>query len=131
MRGGRLARDQSGQALVEFVLVLPLLLLVLFGIMQFGLLFYKDIDITSATREGARKASISRDTSCKTAVVNAIAAATGPGIDDGKTVIDVSPATCPAGQDVTVNVTYPYSMNVLGMVVWSGPMRAKAVVRVE
>ena len=55
---GCLARAERGQALVEFaVVVLPLLLLVV-GIIQFGLLFGAHVTLTNAAREGARAGTI-------------------------------------------------------------------------
>ena len=47
-------RSERGAELVEFALVFPLLLLVLFGIMDFGLLFQRYETVTNAAREGAR-----------------------------------------------------------------------------
>ena len=52
-----LAAD-DGQNLVEFALLLPVLLYILMGIMQFGLIFAAYITINNATREGARWGSI-------------------------------------------------------------------------
>ena len=49
----RLACDK-GAELIEFALVFPLLLLVLLGIMDFGLLFQRYETVTNAAREGAR-----------------------------------------------------------------------------
>ena len=47
-------RDNSpAQALVEFALVLPLLLLVILGVMDFGRMFYTKMVLTNAAREGA------------------------------------------------------------------------------
>lgn len=46
--------SQKGAALVEFALVVPLLLLLLFGIVEFSLLVYNKHIITNASREGAR-----------------------------------------------------------------------------
>ena len=51
-----------GQTLVEFALVLPLLALLLFGVIQFGIVFNNYIDLTDAVRAGARKAAVSRQT---------------------------------------------------------------------
>lgn len=45
---------ERGAVLVEFVLVLPLLLLLLMGTIEFGLLFYNQQVLTNASREGAR-----------------------------------------------------------------------------
>ncbi len=50
----RKEKRQRGQAMVEFALVLPLLLIVTFIIIDFGFAFSQWIVITNATREGAR-----------------------------------------------------------------------------
>ena len=47
-------RCQQGASAVEFALVLPLLLLLTFGIIEFGILLYDKAVITNASREGAR-----------------------------------------------------------------------------
>lgn len=52
-------KDQKGQALVEMALLLPLLLLVVFGITEFGRALYIENTLVNAARDGARKASIS------------------------------------------------------------------------
>jgi Flp pilus assembly protein TadG len=52
----RRLRCDRGAELIEFALVFPLLLLVLFGIMDFGLLFQRYEAVTNAAREGARVA---------------------------------------------------------------------------
>jgi Flp pilus assembly protein TadG len=54
----RLKRKEDGQSVVEFALVLPILLMVVLGIMEFGWLFYGNIVMTSSAREGARTAAI-------------------------------------------------------------------------
>jgi len=51
--------DDCGQDLVEFGLSLPLLLLLLFGIVESGLLYFSFNTITNAAREGARYGAIS------------------------------------------------------------------------
>jgi Flp pilus assembly protein TadG len=56
MRFLRRLRCDKGAELIEFALVFPLLLLVLFGIMDFGLLFQRYETVTNAAREGARVA---------------------------------------------------------------------------
>jgi Flp pilus assembly protein TadG len=47
-------KDQKGAAIVEFALILPLLLILLFGIIEISLLLYNKAMITNASREGAR-----------------------------------------------------------------------------
>ncbi len=50
--------DDEGQNLVEFALLLPVLMYILMGIMQFGLIFAAYLTANNAVREGARWASI-------------------------------------------------------------------------
>ena len=49
-----LFKNQKGQAVVEFTLVLPILLLIICGIIEFGMLFHNQLMISSLSREGAR-----------------------------------------------------------------------------
>ena len=55
--GGRQARDRGATA-VEFALLLPLLLLIVFGIIDFGRALNAQITLTQAAREGARLAAL-------------------------------------------------------------------------
>lgn len=56
-------KHESGQAIVEFALVLPLFLLLVMGILDFGWLFYNYISVENAARNGARIACVEY-TSC-------------------------------------------------------------------
>jgi|PlaIllAssembly_1097288.scaffolds.fasta_scaffold32411_1 Flp pilus assembly protein TadG len=47
-------RNENGTALVEFAITAPLLFLILFGIIEFGILLYDKAMLTNASREGAR-----------------------------------------------------------------------------
>jgi len=58
IRPSGIARDERGAALVEFALCLPLLLVVIAGIVDFGFAFQRYEVITNAAREGARLASL-------------------------------------------------------------------------
>lgn len=54
-----LIKENRGQGLVEFALVLPILLAVVFGIIDFGRLFYCWSTLSNASRHGARLAAVS------------------------------------------------------------------------
>lgn len=55
MRRRDFARDDRGQALVELTLVgIPIILLLLFGMIEFGTAFHHNLTISAAVREGAR-----------------------------------------------------------------------------
>ncbi len=57
----RFLKTEKGQAMVEFALVLPVLLVLLCGIIDFGWLYYNQITLNNAAREGARYAVIHYD----------------------------------------------------------------------
>jgi Flp pilus assembly protein TadG len=52
--------DQNGATAVEFAIILPVLILILFGIIEFSLLLFNKQIITNATREGARFGIVAR-----------------------------------------------------------------------
>lgn len=62
------ARDESdrGATLVEFAIVAPLLLLIVFGTIEFGFLFLQNLDVRNGTREAARLASVNGTNSTAT-----------------------------------------------------------------
>ncbi len=73
-----LIRGNRGQSVVEFALVLPLLLLILFGITEFGRVWMTQNILTSAAREGARLAIVTApDVGAVTMRVTEVCAAAG------------------------------------------------------
>ncbi len=53
-----LIRNNRGQTLVELALILPILLLLIFGIIEFGRIFNAHLTLTHASREGARAGAV-------------------------------------------------------------------------
>ena len=53
-------RDENGGALLEFAIIMPLLFILLFGIIEFGLIMFNQAVITNASREGARYGIVAR-----------------------------------------------------------------------
>jgi Flp pilus assembly protein TadG len=51
-------QEEHGATIVEFAIVLPLLLLLIFGSIEFGIMIYNKQVITNASREGARFAIV-------------------------------------------------------------------------
>ena len=115
---------EKGASAVEFALVLPVLMLVLFGIIEFGFIFFNKAIITNASREGARR-GIVYDT------VTGVPVAVPPGVITS-TVASycasylvslgsgaATPSTAIAGNcavpggSLTVTVSYPYTFLVL------------------
>ncbi|NCO65393.1 MAG: pilus assembly protein TadG [Candidatus Aquicultor secundus] len=97
--------NENGASAVEFAIVLPLLLTLILGIMQFGLIFFNYISITHAAREGARWAALEQpDADVRAKVKNSI-----PGLSLADTDIDISPAGDRSGligEQVAVTVHY-------------------------
>lgn len=56
------AREERGAAAVEFAIVLPLLILLVFGIVQFSIAYNRQQGLHAAAREGARVASLPQTT---------------------------------------------------------------------
>ncbi len=54
------SKGQSGASAVEFAIVLPILVLLVFGIIEFSVAFYDKAMITNASREGARAGIVFR-----------------------------------------------------------------------
>lgn len=64
--------NESGAAILEFALVLPILLVLLLGLIDFGLYFYNDLQLTHVARDAARYASVGREAEAEAAIANAI-----------------------------------------------------------
>ena len=134
----RTLRNQRGQAVTEFAVILPVLLLVLLAIYQFGVVFNNYIQVTAAAREGARKAAVSRTAgNCSAVQTLAISAARGaaPGLNQSQMAVTVT-ATCTnnayaPGTDTKVTVTYPDAIAILGRVVASGNLSSSTTMREE
>ena len=126
-------RQERGQSVAEFALVLPLMMLVLLGIVQFGMVFKQYITLTDAVREGSRKAAVARhradrDTYVQGAVVSA-GVGSRPDLHERERQRAPRPGT--HGEDVVVRATFPFDINIIGIVVHSGTMSSTATERVE
>jgi Flp pilus assembly protein TadG len=110
----------TGQALVEFAVLLPLLLILLLGTIEFGFLLYNQQVITNASREGARYGIVSRSprrdaSEIETVVDNycsdhLITFGTG----EPETTVQPDPTTGSVfGDDLRVEVSFPYQFLVL------------------
>ena len=94
---------EDGAAAVEFALIVGLLMMLVFGMMEYGLAFWQIQSLRAATREGARVAAVGGDASqVQAAVVNASTGALPAGFGG----ITISPAGgCPTDGDIDQAVT--------------------------
>ena len=106
--------NQKGTSAVEFAIVLPLLMVFVFGIIEFGLVFYNKAMVTNASREAARAGIVYRDPPLTVAEIQSV-------VDDycGGMLVSFgsSPGavtTVPSGEclnhgdELVVNVAYQY-----------------------
>jgi Flp pilus assembly protein TadG len=103
-------RDERGATAVEFAFIVPLLIVLVLGIAEFGRAFQVQGTLSAAAREGVRVMALKNDpTAARTAVRNA-ATSLNPTITDAEIVI--SPATCPTvdGGNTSVRLTISYPM---------------------
>lgn len=106
-RAHRTRHGERGAAAVEFAIVLPLLVLVLFGIVEFSLMYNRQQALHAAAREGARVASI--ETSTQSAITAAVdGALSGTSFSSSRTITispnNTQPCLNNVGNTVTVMV---------------------------
>src|SRR5437773_2577458 len=99
---------RRGAAVVEFAVVAPLLILIAFGIIEFGRAMMVQQLMTNGAREGARKAVLNgaTTTDVNRTIDNYMA---NSGITGYTKQITPDPATAQAGTGVKVTVSVPYS----------------------
>ena len=133
-------RAEEGAELIEFMIVFPILMLILAGIMDFGMLLRNYEVVTNAAREGARVAVLDgyATSDVETRIDEYLAAA---GISGAHTVaVDTVPVTTSAGtftaRSVTLNYTYQFTV-LSGFAPFFGgsfttlPLQAVSVMRTE
>jgi Flp pilus assembly protein TadG len=95
---------ERGAAAVEFALLLPVLLLIIFGIIDFGRALNAQVTLTQAAREGARLAALGQPD----VVSRTQGAATGLS-PVSVTIVTSCPAGAGPGVNATVSVSYSFS----------------------
>ena len=123
-------RSERGQTAVEFALVAPLLIVLLLGVIQVGLAFNHYVTLTDAARAGARKAVVARFSSMSTADIEQAVRDAASDLDQSQLGVSVS-STWQPGSQVSVTATYPYSIDLFGVVVKSGTLATTMKERVE
>ncbi len=101
------ARRESGAAMVEMAIVLPLLLLLVFGIIELGRLYNSQVTLTHAAREGIRDYAIFQDPVQAEDTARQAVSAT---FDPAPMVITTS--ACDPGDPTTMTITYPFRLRI-------------------
>lgn len=123
-------RSERGQSMTEFALVLPLLVVLLFGIIQFGITFNNYISLTDAVRAGARKGAVARHLSDPVGETEDAVRNAATDLDSADLQIGVT-STWQPGEEVEVTASYPYAIKLMGITIKSGRMNSTTTERVE
>ena len=131
---------RKGAAAVEFAIIAPLLFTIIFGIIEFGLLFFDKQVITNASREGARYGILWNPTRPTDAEIKArVAVYTANNLvtfgTPGSPTTTISRSGNDPGDAITVTVTYNYNFLLLPNFVTSlsdiTTLRARSIMRLE
>ncbi|MCL5291695.1 MAG: pilus assembly protein [Actinobacteria bacterium] len=119
-------RDEQGASSVEFAIIVPVLILILFGIFEFGLAYRDYLAITHAAREGARLAAVGE---FREADVRERAYPVSP---SSISIAYLSPDGLPRhGYPVQVEVTYDRPLNIPLFTATTVHLTSRARMRIE
>jgi len=103
-------RNEKGQSLIEFSIILPLLLLLLMGIFEFGLMLNSYLTIHNSAREGARLGIVSASDS----EINELITNISPTLDTENLIVNITPSegSRKSGGTLTVELIYNYQVTI-------------------
>ncbi len=114
-------KGEKGQALVEFALLVPIFLILLFAIVDFGMGFYSWITVTNSAREGARVGAVHAPlnvasspcfgkASPEQCIEDRVLDSAGLADQDTKMTVTITNAQGQSGESVVVKVDYDYDL---------------------
>ncbi|HEY7224258.1 MAG TPA: TadE family protein [Micromonosporaceae bacterium] len=104
MKKLRHSGEDQGSAAVEFALVLPVLLVIIFGVIDFGRMLNAKITLSQATHDGARAAAVAGPDAANETITKAMGS-----LAPGMTITQLSACEDASDVDATVTVTYGFS----------------------
>lgn len=118
---------ERGQATVELVLVLPVVVVALLLVVQVGLIARAQVLVVNAAREGARAAAVDGPGAAHAAAV------ASPGMSSGRAAVTAAREAGSTGDLVRVGVRYrvPTDVPLVGSLVGDPTLSAEVVMRVE
>lgn len=105
----RICSEKKGQSMVELALILPLILFLLLGVVEFGRMFHSYLVVTQGSREGARLAVVGESDQ---AVAERVGHVTST-LDVTKIRVTVTPAGRDRIRGVPVDVTVRYQLDLM------------------
>jgi Flp pilus assembly protein TadG len=112
-------------------------LVLLYAVVQFGQVYLQYQEVSAATSEGARQASTmagvadpGRSSTIRATVLAGTSMGKGEMYASSGLTVAVTGGTWAPGSPVTVSSTYPASVSILGVTLFSGQLTTKRTVRV-
>ena len=132
MKSNLIIREQKGSGAVEFAIVLPLFLLIVFGIVEWSLYLFNDHIITDASRRGARRGIVQASPKISASEIqDTVLTYTGDNLvtfGAQNTPSVTVPAICETfGDDLEVNVSYNYQFLLLPALTVGGVSPSKTI----
>lgn len=111
-------RDESGQSLIEFMLVLPMLLVLVIGIIEFGNAWRTSQTLANVARDVVRAAVVANPPTSTQLEAIARSRLTNSGLDGSKAnvTLNLCSGACTGDPD-QVTISYPFTFELFGRVV--------------
>lgn len=128
----KLLKNNKGQAIVEIAIIIPILILIIMTIFEFGRIFNTYLIVTHASREGARSAALGSDNIQVVQTVNNSIYY----LDSSKLTISISPSQSNRTRGSNVNLDLQYDLDIIVPIIDKiipNPfsIKSKTVMRVE
>jgi len=125
-RSLKIIKKENGASAVEFAIILPLLVVLIFGIVEFGIAYNNYLAITHAAREGARLAAVDL---YNPDLENIIRDRAYPVTPDSISI--TWPPEPKIGDPVVVEIKYSIHIEIPFVGSWDIPLKSKATMRIE
>jgi Flp pilus assembly protein TadG len=109
----KLSRDEGGVAALELAIIFPILMIMLAGILDFGLAYWQQHILTSAARQGVRAASLYQSTADVTSLVTQYIRDAGIEPSELSSEITTEPVTGDSSLMNVLTLTQPYRFKLL------------------
>ena len=107
----RVRNGAPAQELVELAILIPILMLIAFGVLDLGRVFHASITIENAAREGARFGTFDPfDTAGIVAATQAEAQSSGIDLSSSTITVACPDGACGSGLPVRVTIQYPFQL---------------------
>lgn len=105
----RADRQEGGATVIEFAVLLPVLVLLTFGIVEFGRGYNAKVSLTAAVREGVRVLALGED---DPAVIEQTTRDAAPSLDPAAITVTSSAVPCSAGSQASVTASIPFTYDI-------------------